>query len=78
MSPEPEPELEPPPARDRPVKEEEPPSPPSSQPSWAGGGGARWCGCIMLVKRVGLTAGGCGAVSAGWERGLRGAGGGCC
>lgn len=78
MSPEPEPE--PPPARARSAKEEqqeeeEPPPPPPSQPSWEGGGGARWGGCIMLVKRVGLTACGCGAVSAGWERRLRGGGG---
>ncbi|KAM4752755.1 hippocampus abundant transcript-like protein 1 isoform 3-T3 [Cyanocitta cristata] len=58
MSPEPEPE--PPPARARAAKEEEEPPPPS--PSWEGGGGAaRWGGCIMLVKRVGLTAGGCNA-----------------
>lgn len=77
MSPEPEPE--PPPAQNRAAKEEEqePPPllPPPSQQSWEGGGGPRWGGCIMLVKRVGLTAGGCGAVSAGWERGLRGGGG---
>ncbi|XP_064259455.1 hippocampus abundant transcript-like protein 1 [Passer domesticus] len=64
MSPEPEPE--PPPARDRAAKPEEPPPPPlppppPSQPSWEGGGDARWGGCIMLRKRVGLTAGGCGA-----------------
>ncbi|XP_054142533.1 hippocampus abundant transcript-like protein 1 isoform X1 [Melozone crissalis] len=64
MSPEPEPE--PPPARDRAAKkkkkEEEPPPASSSQlPSWEGGDGARWGGCIMLGKRVGLTAGGGGA-----------------
>ncbi|XP_036259516.1 hippocampus abundant transcript-like protein 1 isoform X2 [Molothrus ater] len=67
MSPEPEPE--PPPAQDRAAKEEEeeePPPPPASSsppqpPSWEGGDGARWGGCIMLGNRVGLTARGCGA-----------------
>lgn len=71
----PEPEREPPPARSRAPEEEEEEEPPPSQPSWEGGGGARWGGRIMLVKRVGLTACGCGAVSAQWERGLRGGGG---
>lgn len=76
MSPEPEPE--PPPARAWAAKEEEEPSPPPPSPSWESGGGARWRGCIMLIKRVGLRAGGCNAVSAGWERGLRGGGDGGC
>ncbi|XP_053787904.1 hippocampus abundant transcript-like protein 1 [Vidua chalybeata] len=56
MSPEPEP----PPAPDRAAKEKAEESS-SSQPSWEGGGGARWGGCIMLGKRFGLTAVGCGA-----------------
>ncbi|KAJ7425382.1 Hippocampus abundant transcript-like protein 1 [Willisornis vidua] len=50
MSPEPEP----PPAPDREAEEEEE-EPPWS---WVGGGGARWGICIMLMKKVGLKAGG--------------------
>ncbi|XP_027742095.1 hippocampus abundant transcript-like protein 1 isoform X2 [Empidonax traillii] len=58
MSPEPEPP--PAPAWQAEEDEEEPPPPPSSSSSSSegGGGGARWGGCIMLVRRVGLKAGG--------------------